>query len=153
MSSYVFQRPEHMVRDRRQQTDELRMRLQYATSDYMRAQKNRVAQACRSLALLSPVNRVQRALDRFTVARRRLIQAAAGNVQRMRACLQPVQAQLNALSPLAILSRGYAIAWKLPERVLVRDADQLAPGDKITLAFGKGGAAATVEKIEEGTNG
>jgi exodeoxyribonuclease VII large subunit len=67
--------------------------------------------------------------------------------------LRPVLAQLHALSPLGILSRGYALAWKLPENVLVRAAGELAIDDRIALRFGKGGAVAAIETIEEGTDG
>jgi exodeoxyribonuclease VII large subunit len=62
-------------------------------------------------------------------------------------------AQLSALSPVAILSRGYALAWKMPERALVREAGQLATGDTLSLLFGKGGATASVQSIEETANG
>ena len=56
---------------------------------------------------------------------------------------------MDALSPLAILSRGYSAAWKMPGGELVHDAKQLKPQDKLKLKFGKGGASATVDKIEE----
>jgi len=66
---------------------------------------------------------------------------------------EAVEAQLDALSPLAVLSRGYALAWKLPERTLVRDAGQLARADRVILKFGRGSATAAVESIEEEANG
>ena len=61
---------------------------------------------------------------------------------RLRACQDRLNRQtgrLNALSPLAVLERGYSIAHKLPEEHIVKDAAALAAGDllRITLASGK----------------
>jgi exodeoxyribonuclease VII large subunit len=50
---------------------------------------------------------------------------------------------------LAVLARGYAIARKLPDGAVVRDAASLAPGDRLQLRFGKGSAEAAVEQVEE----
>ena len=69
-------------------------------------------------------------------------------VERKRAEFQPLVAQLDALSPLAILSRGYAVAWKLPSEELVREAGQLKPEDKLKLQFGTGGVQAIVERVD-----
>ena len=150
-SSYLFLRPEEIVRERRQQADELRLRLQTAMTEQRRTLRTRLERAARSLPLLSPSNQVRRVRDRFAAARARLIQAGRTVTERFRARLRPLETQLDALSPVAILARGYALAWKLPDRALVREAAQLAPGDRISLKFGKGGATAAIETAEEGS--
>ena len=152
-AAHVFRRPEELVRQRRQQTDELRMRLENTMRERLRECRTRLQQAGKSLALLSPANQMQRAAEKLRALRQRLVQAGSASVERTRAGLRPLVAQLDALSPLAILSRGYALAWKLPENALVRDAKQLARGDQVSLRFGKGGATAAVETIEENPNG
>jgi exodeoxyribonuclease VII large subunit len=58
-------------------------------------------------------------------------------------------AQLDALSPLSILSRGYAVARKLPDGVVVRRAAELEAGDKVALTLGEGKAITVVESTEE----
>ena len=83
----------------------------------------------------------------------RMLHAALESVRRTRTRLGPALARLDTLSPLAILSRGYSLTWRLPERTLVRDAQELAPGDKIYLRFGTGGATAAVEGVEENAGG
>ena len=152
-ASYVFQRPEELVRQRRQQSDELRMRLEHEVTERLRTTRNRLDTARRALALLSPANQVRRAAERLTALRQRLRQTSMAVVERARGRLRPLIAQLDALSPLAILSRGYALAWKLPEHALVRDAAQLEIRDTLLLRFGKGSATAAVETIEENTDG
>lgn len=62
-------------------------------------------------------------------------------------------ASLDALSPLKVLSRGYAVA-RTPEGRLVRSAGEVSPGDEITLTLMQGSLDCRVEscRIEEGVN-
>ena len=153
-SSYVFRRPEEMVRQRRQQVDELRMRLEDDTMDRIRLLRRRLDQAARAMVLLSPAQRVHHARLALEAKLQRLSAAAAVAVSRAHARFQPLVAQLDALSPLAVLSRGYALAWKMPNRELVRTAEQLAPNDTVEIRFGRGSVTATVDRIaEEPSNG
>lgn len=55
---------------------------------------------------------------------------------------------LDALSPLAVLQRGYAIAQN-EEGKLLRDANQVAVGDKVKVRLASGGFKATVNDVEE----
>lgn len=56
-------------------------------------------------------------------------------------------ARLEALSPLAVLLRGYALAFK--GDALVTDAKTLTAGDAIRIKFSSGEIAATVIKVAE----
>lgn len=55
--------------------------------------------------------------------------------------------KLDALSPLKVLTRGYAIAEN--RGVAVRDAATLSPGERLTLRFAHGTADCIVEKTKE----
>lgn len=57
-------------------------------------------------------------------------------------------ASLDALSPLAVLQRGYAIA-QTEEGRLLRDAASAAVGDAVKVKLAKGRLSARVERIEE----
>jgi exodeoxyribonuclease VII large subunit len=152
-ASYVFQRPEALLRQRRQETDDLRLRMHDHVRDRLSVARRRLDQARRAHALLSPMNRIGRARERMMRAQEDLKRAAGDAVARARARITPLLAQLDALSPLAVLSRGYALAWKLPEKTLVRDGASLAKGDTIALRFGSGGASARIESIENSQDG
>jgi len=152
-SCYVFRRPEELARQRRQQHDELRMRLENVVLEHVRTQRRRTDHAARALALLSPASRVRQAKERRETIQWRLAQAAAALLERRRARMRPLLAQLDVLSPLAILGRGYALAWKLPERTLVRAASQLAPRDELYLRLGEGAVITAVTRIEEPNHG
>ncbi len=57
-------------------------------------------------------------------------------------------ASLDALSPLAVLHRGYAIAQR-EDGSLLRDARQVSTGDLIKIRLESGGVHTTVRDIEE----
>lgn len=56
--------------------------------------------------------------------------------------------KLEALSPLAILNRGYSITAKLPEHVIIKDSKILKQGDEVETKLGKGKFRSRVEEIE-----
>lgn len=56
-------------------------------------------------------------------------------------------ASLDALSPLGVLQRGYAIAQDASGK-LVRDAAQVQPGDAVTVRLAKGKLGTRIERIE-----
>jgi len=61
-----------------------------------------------------------------------------------RARVERAESQLQALSPVAILERGYALAFD--ERgELVKDAGQVAVGEKLRVRVARGELATTVE--------
>ena len=56
--------------------------------------------------------------------------------------------RLGALSPLAVLERGYSITHKLPEERIVKDAAELQVGDALRIRFAYGKALCRVEEKE-----
>ena len=60
--------------------------------------------------------------------------------------LERVCARADALSPLKVLSRGYAVAFTEKEQA-VRDAATLKKDDKVRIRFEKGEALTRVEEV------
>lgn len=60
--------------------------------------------------------------------------------------LNALNGSLKQLDPLAVLSRGYALAIG-PDGKAVRDAASLSAGDRIRLDFARGAAAATIDQV------
>ena len=60
-----------------------------------------------------------------------------------------VTARLDALSPLAVLSRGYAIVYREPEGVIVRRARDVSVGDSLRLRVAEGEIAATASRVRD----
>jgi exodeoxyribonuclease VII large subunit len=61
--------------------------------------------------------------------------------------LDKAQARLEALSPLAVLKRGYAVVRKLPEARVVRSIKEISSGDKARIDFADGIAFAGIEEV------
>jgi exodeoxyribonuclease VII large subunit len=61
--------------------------------------------------------------------------------------------QLDALSPLGTLSRGFALITKLPEKLRVVSVEDVTPGDEIAAKLKDGTVYGTVSKIEKSGRG
>jgi exodeoxyribonuclease VII large subunit len=55
-------------------------------------------------------------------------------------------ARLDALSPLAVLGRGYAVCWSADRTRILRDAAGVAEGESVRVTLHKGEITATVTK-------
>jgi exodeoxyribonuclease VII large subunit len=69
-------------------------------------------------------------------------------LRQLKDCLAERAGRLGALSPLAVLDRGYSIAHKLPEEVIVKSSAQLKAGDLLRVSFAQGKAVCRVEEKE-----
>ncbi len=146
--SYVFQRPEELIRQRQQQLDDLHQRLDTGMQEKARMLRERLRHAARGLALLSPAHRLRDNRRHFETLSHRLVQTGKACIEASRNRLRALERQLEALSPLAVLSRGYSLATLEPEDTVVRSAEQLAPGSLLRLRFERGTARARVEEID-----
>jgi exodeoxyribonuclease VII large subunit len=98
--------------------------------------RNALANLEGRLAAANPGGRVARArrdLDGL-VARRDVVMQRV--LQHRRAQLGQLGAQMAALSPLAVLERGYAMVSK--DGVMIRDAAQVSPGDTLHVKLAQG---------------
>ncbi len=75
---------------------------------------------------------------RIDASREGLRSAAASCLDRNRAAFSGLARLLHALSPLAVIGRGYAAAFDEEGR-LVQDASDVSPGDALSLALRRGG--------------
>lgn len=78
----------------------------------------------------------------------RLRLVAKNRSERWQANFDLLVQKLHLLSPLATLSRGYAIAWKLPERQLLKSARKIQPSDHIEVQLSEGRFYAQIERTE-----
>ncbi len=67
------------------------------------------------------------------------------NITGERAC--SLMEKLEALSPLAVLSRGYSLSVLLPQGTILKDARQLKPKDIVKTVLGKGGFLSSVQEV------
>ena len=86
---------------------------------------------------------LSRAENRLVRIEPRLAPALTLRLERERSRLEKASAQLQALSPYAVLDRGYSLTTAADGSV-VRDASLLSAGDELTTRFAHGTAVSTV---------
>jgi exodeoxyribonuclease VII large subunit len=135
--------PQERVRDARRQADQLRARLTRAVSLTLSTRAQRLSRA--RLPDLSPrIERAQVRVQRLDDLQRRII---VQRLARGREALAQNAASLNAMSPLRVLERGYAIA-KIGGRAVVKAKD-LKVGATVELRFREGRAEAKIVSVEK----
>jgi exodeoxyribonuclease VII large subunit len=105
-----------------------------------------LARAREGLLSQRPYRHLAALMARREALARRLAQAGAEAVGGRRAALRQAEARLRALSPLAVLGRGYALVRDEAGRV-VRRAASLRPGDGLRVRLQEGALAARVEEV------
>ncbi|MCI7233074.1 MAG: exodeoxyribonuclease VII large subunit [Oscillospiraceae bacterium] len=74
----------------------------------------------------------------------RLSEAMKSCIEKKKAVIGSRAAALDSLSPLKIMSRGYSLVYK--ENELIKSADELSEGDRITVKFADNEAGAVIVK-------
>ena len=87
--------------------------------------------------------------NRLNGLRQRLLTAGQSGLHRRKLRFAQTVATLDAMSPLRVLGRGYAVATKGVKHTVVTDAAALKQGDTLHIQFAKGAANCRVTDIEE----
>jgi exodeoxyribonuclease VII large subunit len=143
----AFARMRDAIGRRQQRVDELLYRLAAAQAQLVQRYRRRMEDATTRLR--------QRDLRLTLSATRRDIQAGLAalaaatraDLQRRHARVDGLQGRLQALSPLNILERGYALVFDASGN-LVKDAARVRSGDEIRARVQRGEIRATVKKSE-----
>lgn len=109
--------------------------------------RERLARAHEAITRASPQRRLALQRLRLEAAREALARALAARLERARSAFEGAAARLGALSPLAVLGRGYAIVWRTPDGTLLRRASEVAVGDALRVRLAEGEIAARVEAL------
>lgn len=112
----------------------------------LQARYGQLAELERRLLAAHPGPRIARGRQDHAKLLARSEAAIRRVLDRRRAELGQLGAQLHALSPLAVLDRGYAMVKKGDE--MVRDASTVAAGDRLDIKVAHGSLIVTVDEVE-----
>ena len=119
-------------------------RLAQAAAGLLERLRLRLERQRQALRAHAPTARLEAQRARFQAAVRTLERAAAARLAAGRSALGAVTGRLDALSPLAVLARGYGLVRRARDGVIVRRADQVAPGDPLAIRVAEAEVEATV---------
>ncbi|MET0556294.1 MAG: exodeoxyribonuclease VII large subunit [Vicinamibacteria bacterium] len=147
-SHRVFTAEQGRVRTYAQRVDELGRRAERGLLRTRELAAQRLRRATERLEAYRWDRQAAARRERIDAHTRRLHELVRARVRHERTDLARVAGKLDSLSPLAVLSRGYALAFD--ERGhLVQHASQVAPGDAIDVRLADGRVRATVTETRK----
>ena len=99
----------------------------------------------KQLNLMSPANKILNSRTELVNINEKLVNAMLLKLNNEKSKISVLASKLNALSPLEVLSRGYAISYK--EASPVTSVKQVAAGDNIKVVVKDGELFATVNEV------
>jgi exodeoxyribonuclease VII large subunit len=141
--------PRRRMDDLRISLDEIHSRMIHSMDRIVTDRRERLCWRRDRLRALPLQTRLAALADRHAHADQRLKTAGAGIVQENRARLESLCGRMHALSPLAVLKRGYSITRTLPGKTVLTDAGLSSPGQKLEVILAKGMITCCVERIIE----
>lgn len=141
----AFRRIVDGINQRQQRLDDLRFRLERAERALLEKHRRRwehASAAVRHYDARRVLAGIRRDLTSETAALGAAMRTA---LLRRRSRFEQLERQLKALSPVAILERGYALIFDSSGK-LVKDSAQVTTGDEISARLARGSLSARVEK-------
>ena len=129
--------------------DSTREYLRKTVADNVRNYRQKLAFLSQNPALVNPERYFEGKRLLLDYQNQALLREMEQALARRQEQLGRLAASLEAMSPLKVLARGYAIA-QTPAGQVVASAKNLAAGERIHLKWSDGGAACRVEEIETG---
>lgn len=136
------------IRDFQQRFDEASLRINQALRQYITGIRHREQVARTKLLRVDLRQVIARQKDGLAADWRHMGSAVQANLKSARSKFEKTAGQLNALSPLAILQRGYAIC-RDANGIIIREAKSTAVADPVDVLLGKGELRCRVERINQ----
>ena len=137
-----------LIGRRAQRLDDLRRRLEAAANRLLRARSSQLTALATRIQSQNPAVRLALAHRRLEAATQSLRRLARSTIAARASRLDRARARLDALSPLAVLSRGYALVYiqnGAADGQLLRNAADAHPGQTIRARLAQGSVSAEVK--------
>ncbi len=128
--------------------DDLHGRLVRTMGNNMSGLRTRLEAGEQRLRVSSPYQTILLSGQHIKLIRKRMIMVMSRLVKDKLHTLTLLEKRAIDLSPLSILSRGYSITRKLPEKKVIRRARDIEKGDRFQILLSKGIIEGRVEKSD-----
>ena len=148
----IFAREMDQLRRRQQHVDRLCDQINAAWRPRCRNLNDRLQGLSTRLLRQDFAWRLRAARERLATLENRMARAQADHVRKGRERQASLTRQLSAMSPLAVLSRGYALVYN-EGGALIRNAAQAKPGESTVTRLAHGRIRSRVMEIEDENKG
>jgi exodeoxyribonuclease VII large subunit len=138
--------PNKRIGDLRLRTDDLLSRLVRTFKKNIIQQHERLEWRFDKLNSHNPLNYIKKANEKLDQNYNNLLIYIRIILNKKQFLLRELDARLNALSPNAILDRGYSITRTIPEAVIVRNPQQVEMGQDLEIMVAKGSLICSVKR-------
>ena len=132
----------------RQSLDSMSSAMATALSRQLTAARRQYQLLAAHPALQSPVGYLEQRRKSLELLKNKLISAQSHQISNQKAKYIAMTAKLDAMSPLKVLSRGYAMA-QTDEGCVLKSVHQVNSGDHITITVSDGALSADVTEVKE----
>jgi len=143
--SRAFQTAPNRIRDLQQRFDDMAARMTQVINRLLAKTRHQERILQTRLVKWDLRRLILRRREALILARQKLVDRISMSMQKDRSRLELAMGKIHALSPLAILHRGYAIC-RTPEREILRDAGSVAPGNRVDVVLARGELRCRVEE-------
>ncbi|MCS8603868.1 exodeoxyribonuclease VII large subunit [Lactiplantibacillus pentosus] len=147
-ASYVFTQPNRLYEGYLQKLDFLNERLKQAGQNQLNVANQQYQRVFQQLRQQTPIHQVRQAQTQLANLEQRLNRSTQLVLRQKRQQLTQTVRSLDLLSPLKIMTRGYAFVTA--EDQVIHGVKQLQPQQTVTIHMTDGEAEAQVTKIDGG---
>jgi len=140
------------LRRKQQRVDDLTLRMEGQWRTRQRRLADRLQNLSGRLLHQDVAGRTRLGRERLASAETRLARAVRDHLRVRREREASSERQLGSLSPLAVLSRGYALVYD-DRGVLIKDTEHVTEGQSIVTRLARGRMRSCVSEIEKETQG
>jgi exodeoxyribonuclease VII large subunit len=131
--------------------DSLRQRLAAALRSHAAGARLRLTALAGHRIFRRPFDRIHELARRLDELGLRAARAVRHRLTRSRDRVAALAGQLESLSPLNVLRRGYSVTQRAVDGRVVLDAATLSPGERLVSRLARGQVISTVEEVQDET--
>jgi exodeoxyribonuclease VII large subunit len=146
----MFRRPTHRIESLKQFMDDRERQLDGAIGNRLRIATVRMERLRARLAGRHPKHILALNRQRLGEVEGRLRRTLAGDLQRRNLHLNGLDAQLQAISPMAVLKRGYSITTVKRDGSILRSASQVKEGERLSTRLADGVVESVAQDSRQG---
>ncbi len=142
--------PVMLIEGLSQRLDFLQERMESSANGMVQCHQQGFNALVNRLRMKNPAVLVKTGKEKLQLLSERSVRAVRVHLDRTHENVARCSGSLQALSPLATLGRGYSIASRTIDGLVIRDSRQLEVGERINLKLARGKALCTVEETDYG---